>query len=403
MVTRRGAGLLTGAALAWLASRALGIAELAVIAVAAGTLVVAAAVVVHLGGRRIAVRRRLAGTRARPGQPVEVAVDLRNDGWLRSPPLVAEDGRPHALRGDGPAGPARLRVPGIPAHAVRTVRSTVIAPRRGVWPLGPLRLSRTDPFGIVRRTRHHATTSRLIVYPQVQALPPGPRLGAHAGTGGPGHRRLLGGGDEFHTVREYRTGDDLRHVHWASTARRQRLMVRQYEQAWSARATVLLDTRAVAYDGPGDHDRFEAAVSAAASVLADVAARGYESRLVLTDGTTGTAAAPLEAHLERLARAQRTAGAGLRAGLDALGRRDGLLVAVLGAPPLRAGADPEVRALIGAGGRFGTRVALITDGPDGEALATLLRGARWRATTLADGLAPAWGRILAQSARRLPA
>ncbi len=73
----------------------------------------------------------------------------------------------------------------------------------------------------------------------------------------------------FHAMREYVRGDDLRHVHWRSSARAGQLHVRQYHDSRRSRALVLVDDDAAAYPGP---DAFELAVSVAASVLVRLAA-----------------------------------------------------------------------------------------------------------------------------------
>ena len=87
-------------------------------------------------------------------------------------------------------------------------------------------------------------------------------------------------------VREYRRGDDLRRVHWRSTARMGELMVRNEEQLWQARATVILDNRAVAHRGTGPGSSLEGAVSAAASVAVHLSSLGYQVRLVSGSGIT---------------------------------------------------------------------------------------------------------------------
>ena len=69
-------------------------------------------------------------------------------------------------------------------------------------------------------------------------------------------------GEDDVIPREYRTGDELRRVHWKSTARSGELMVRREEHPWRTRATVFLDTRAVAHRGQGPASSFEWAVSA---------------------------------------------------------------------------------------------------------------------------------------------
>jgi uncharacterized protein (DUF58 family) len=398
MPTRRGLGLLVGAVACWLVGRFLGVAELYVLAVAAATLVAAGAFLVRLEDRRLAVRRRLSASRARPGETVQAAVDLRNDGRLGTGVLLVEDRCPYALR----AGPAqtspRFLVPGVASGATQTISYGLTATTRGRWVIGPLRLRMRDPFGVAERARGFTATSELVVYPQVEALAAGARMGAHIGSGTRDQRRLIGSGDEFHTIREYRTGDDLRRVHWASTARRQGLMVRQTEQAWVARATVLLDARTAAHRGVGTHSTFEAAVVAAASVLAHLDGLGYETRLSIA-GANDAARPPdtLDDQMARLATVEPRPRASLRGALDSLRVTDGLLVAVVGVPAGDPASDPEVRGLLAAGRRFSSKVALVAAHGDSPGFVAMLTGARWRATILDDGPAAAWGRIVAQT------
>ncbi len=85
--------------------------------------------------------------------------------------------------------------------------------------------------------------------------------------------------------RGYRYGDDLRRVHWRSTARYGELMVRREEQPQRARCTVLLDTRAIAYEGVGPDSAFEWSVSGAASVLVHMLEQGFSVRLLTDTGS----------------------------------------------------------------------------------------------------------------------
>ncbi len=113
-----------------------------------------------------------------------------------------------------------------------------------MFPVGPLRAERTDPFGLARRTTDVAPVADLTVYPRVDAvhpLPDSPGSDRHLNA----PRAAFGvAGEDFYALRPYEVGDDLRRVHWPSTARRDELMIRQNETPWQGRATVLLDTRA---------------------------------------------------------------------------------------------------------------------------------------------------------------
>ena len=161
--------------------------------------------------------------------------------------------------------------------------------------------------------------------------------GAWTGSGDNRPRSFATGSAEDVTVREYRRGDDLRRVHWRSSARVGELMVRREEQPWQSRATVFLDNRLISHRGQGVASSLEAAVSAAASVAVHLAQRGYAVRLVTAAGEEpGTAwhsrsaavnTAPL---LEALAVVQIEHSPRLDTSWLAEAGQGGLLVAVLG-------------------------------------------------------------------------
>ena len=124
----------------------------------------------------------------------------------------------------------------------------------------------SDPFGLVELDRTFQTTSSLVVTPRVVPLPVVPLSGAWTGSGDNRPRAFASGSAEDVTVREYRRGDDLRRVHWRSSAHAGELMVRREEQPWQSRATLFLDNRKIAHRGSGAASSLEHAVSAAASI-----------------------------------------------------------------------------------------------------------------------------------------
>src|SRR5690606_20991656 len=129
--------------------------------------------------------------------------------------------------------------------------------RRGVISVGPMVLRRADPFGLVETTTHYGVIRTLWVHPRVhpiRALP----SGVSRDLEGPTSDTAPQGGMAFHTLREYVRGDDLRHIHWRSTARLGNLMVRHMVDSSHPVNTVVLDTRAERYDPV----RFEDAVEA---------------------------------------------------------------------------------------------------------------------------------------------
>jgi uncharacterized protein (DUF58 family) len=164
------------------------------------------------------------------------------------------------------------------------VAYTVRADVRGKYEVGPLVVRLTDPFGLCELTRSFPSVDRLTVIPQVHPLPTVRLAGEYAGAGDSRARSVAVHGEDDAATREYRHGDDLRRVHWRSTARVGELMVRREEQPWESRATVVLDTRSYAHRGEGPTASFEWAVSAAASVAVHLRHNGYKLRLVTDAG-----------------------------------------------------------------------------------------------------------------------
>src|SRR5262249_46658392 len=120
------------------------------------------------------------------------------------------------------------------------------------------------------------------VPPTVAAWPNPARAGPWLGGGDPRASTAAAAGEDDVVPRAYRDGDELRRVHWRSTARYGELMVRREEQRWQDRAVVILDSRRSAHAGSGPSSSFEFAVSAAASIGVHLANSGLDGHL-LTD------------------------------------------------------------------------------------------------------------------------
>jgi uncharacterized protein (DUF58 family) len=288
---------------------------------------------------RVAGSRRLSPGRVPAGS--EARVHLRMDNVSRLPTglLMLQDRVPYVL---GPR--PRFVLDRVEPGGRREVSYRVRSDLRGRYPLGPLQLRLTDPFGMCELTRSFSTYDTLTVIPQVEPLPPVRLSGEAQGYGDGRNRSLALAGEDDIIPRGYRYGDDLRRVHWRSTARYGELMVRREEQPQRARCTVLLDTRGLAFQGTGPDSAFEWAVSGTASVLVHMLERGFSVRL-LTDtgnsvpgeGADGFAGANQETAdaagmmMDTLAVIDHSDGAGLSRAYDVLrGGNEGLLVAFFG-------------------------------------------------------------------------
>src|SRR5215207_2164118 len=278
-LTTRGRCLLAAGAAAALCGIALGERVLLRVAVFLAALPLVAAAVVARTRFRLACSRAVAPARVPARQSAEVSLRLENVSFLPTGLLLLEDEVPYTL-----GGRPRFTVGWIGPGQHRTVRYPVRSEARGRYRIGPLRLRLADPFGLVELTRSFSAVDRLTVVPLVQPLPP-VRLGGAWESGGESVSRSAAiRGDDDAATREYRNGDDLRKVHWRSTARVGKLMVRREERPWQSRATLLLDTRASAHRGDGPGSSFEWAVSAAASIGVHTARRGYSVRLITDAG-----------------------------------------------------------------------------------------------------------------------
>ena len=213
------------------------------------------------------------------GQSATVELTVSNESRTPTGVLLLEERLPYVL-GTRPRFVLEGLGHGWRRHATYQVRSEL----RGQFEIGPMSVRVTDPFGFVELGRTFHATSRLTVTPRTTPLPSIPLGGAWTGSGDNRPRAFATGSAEDVTVREYRRGDDLRRVHWRSSARVGELMVRREEQPWQSRATVFLDNRGIAHRGQGAASSLEGAVSAAASIAIHLAHHGYTVRLVTASG-----------------------------------------------------------------------------------------------------------------------
>lgn len=282
---------------------------------------------------RLTCTRRVTPTRIAAGYEARAQLRVTNVSRMPTGLLLVEDSVPYAL-GSRPRFVLERLEPGGTRALDYRVRSDV----RGRFGLGPLRIRLADPFGLVELARSFSTTDTLVVTPKVVPLQR-VRLGGGASGDGEAHARsIAAAGEDDVATREYRHGDDLRRVHWRSTAHYGELMVRREEQYWQQSGNLLLDTRSIGHRGDGPGSSFEWAVSATASLGVHLAREGFELGF-LTDtgqvvtGLGGSGSGSFEGLLlDALAVTTTSRNRSLRDAASAL-RRDGgenLICAVLG-------------------------------------------------------------------------
>lgn len=235
--------------------------------------------------------------------------------------------------------------------------------RRAVIPVGPLSITRQDPFGLWRITQRVGDIRQLWVHPVTHAvagLPSGRTLSMD----GRDDDRARNGSITFHSLREYVIGDDLRRVHWRSSAKLGTLMVRESVDTSLARITLVLDTQPSSYRGDG----FEEAVEVAASIGVTATSERYAVRLLTTSGESAMArgiTSDSTVLLDCFAGLEVGRGGTLTQLAEGLAneRRGDILVVVTGRP-----SPSDLSGIVAVGRRFDAGlVAMITSAePDGS-------------------------------------
>ena len=212
----------------------------------------------------VAVRRKVEGHGAFEDDPVDVCLLVINKGWLPVFPFALDDRFP----------PAELSFKRLVASAPLPARSVSrlfyagrCVKRRGRYELGPVRIRTSDPLGLFVHERQLPVLEEFLVYPAPVEIA---RL-ALAGESTRAAARQVSGlhkgeSQAFHGTREYRTGDELRRVHWPTTARRGRLVVAEHDREVARHLAIVVDLEASQRAGLGQKSVQEYAIKLAASV-----------------------------------------------------------------------------------------------------------------------------------------
>jgi uncharacterized protein (DUF58 family) len=222
--------------------------------------------------RHVEVERR-SPTEAFQGEDVRIEIEVGNRGRGPKLSLAVED--PHVR-------PTTMWISHLGPGERATITTVRRATRRGLQQAEPLVVSSSAPFGVARSRRIVEADGQTLVYPRVVPL------ARHSLTGGfrPAHEQSTplpqrGGGHDFLGVREYRVGDSMRHIHWASTARFGSLMVREFERENPHRVGILIDTLA---DIGVEETPLDLCCSAAASIAVASLGLGHTVDLLAARG-----------------------------------------------------------------------------------------------------------------------
>jgi uncharacterized protein (DUF58 family) len=257
------AALTMGLSLDWLAFDLIGLGLLAVV-------VLGFAAVARPS--RLVIDREIQPPRVPKGSPAIAFLTFANRGRRTVPVAVATQ----------PFGSQRVRtvIPKLRGGERGTRAYRLPTRQRGIFDVLPVEVTRRDSFELFRLSRRHGRTERIWVYPRVlgfRTLPAGQTRHLE----GPSSDTSPQGNITFHRLREYEAGDDLRLVHWRSSARAGRLLVKHNVDTSQPYTAVIFDQRPSLYT----EESFEQAVDVVASVLVASAANKAPVELRLTDGT----------------------------------------------------------------------------------------------------------------------
>lgn len=283
-LTARGWIFLTLGLVISLGSALGGRTEIMRIGVALIALCVLSLIVVERTRHRLACARGLTPHRVTMGTEAASLLRLTNMSRFPSGVLLVEDSVPPQLGLD-----TRFVLDRLEGNGRRDVTVNISPNQRGRFVLGPVAVRLVDPFGLCSSTRRFTATDTLTVTPVVAALPALPLGGDWIGRGDHRARAVAAAGEDDVVPRDYRTGDELRRVHWLASAQAGELMVRREEQPWRTQATIIIDCRRTAHRGSGEiganASSFEVLVSAAASIGVHFMRRGYAVHLVDHNGS----------------------------------------------------------------------------------------------------------------------
>lgn len=225
--------------------------------------------------RSLRLRRRLA-RQVSEGDSIEVELEVTNQGRYGKLLFRVDDELPQWLESEDAGG----HVPRLAAGETERLRYRARALKRGIFAVGPASLSACDPVALFEFHTQAAPASEVVVHPQPVVLDDLPLGGEPRFHGRRATRQRAEDGIDFHATREYQPGDDLRRIHWKSTARRDVITVLEFERSNSGGVTVVLDLRPESQVGLGRHSTLEYGVKIAAGIAQQTLARGGSFGLV---------------------------------------------------------------------------------------------------------------------------
>ena len=276
--------------LCWVGGAWLDWAELGIVAVVALVLL-ALCLLLAVGRTRVRIETSLDPLRVTVGDPATGRVEVTNEARRPMLPLIVE--LPVGISA------ARFTLPALGPGRTHEELFVVPTNRRGVIAVGPATTVQGDPLGMVRRTERWTDVTELFVHPRTISIE---SLGAGLlrDLEGETTQDLSMSDLAFHALREYQPGDDRRYIHWRSSAKAGRLLVRQFLDTRRSHLCLLVDVDPAQYRG--GEDDVETGISAAASLAVRAIMDEQDTTLACRDERASRTTASLT--LDTLARVE---------------------------------------------------------------------------------------------------
>ncbi len=261
-------------------------------------------------------------TRAREGETIGAQLDVTNRAWMAAWGVAVQTDQDPKAKASVETSPSDEGLSMVGPSTSLEVEWKVVASRRGPLPAPdrPGLLTTGFPFGLFEARRTLAVPEPALVWPRTFPLGPLPDLIGAAEEDGMTHRDVPGDGGDLLGVRPYRRGDSLRRIHWAQTARYDRLMICERQRCAAIRVQIVIDTLRDHHGGDGPSGSREWAFRIAGSLVEALLAQGAEVELVVDDqhvvGRGGTVTAKHRVLFDALARCGADAGVGIVEVLD---------------------------------------------------------------------------------------
>lgn len=212
--------------------------------------------------------------RVEVGQTIAVRVRLDNDTMLPLPWVEVDDATPqHLVATDMPR-----QATAVPLLGSRIINFTLTARRRGHYPVGPIRVTLGDAFGLYEGHREFTSRALVTVFPRVHQID-----GLHVPLSqpfGPVRTRERAFEDPSNQaeIRDYRPGDNPRHIHWKTSARMGELMLREYELNANTQMVLFPDLSQAAQAGAPETNG-PSTVESTVEITASLAALGLRRQI----------------------------------------------------------------------------------------------------------------------------